>query len=277
MAYFRTYYISDDDRESQWAPYARINAPFNTNMALERFHRHLKQNYLLKSENRRLDFTIASLLRAATASSHSCVVNTARNNVLFRQGLTHNRHRRAVDSYAQNLHKIEKVPDQPVWVVKSRTIDDKFYAVHFVQECQCAIDTKCRYCSVCFDEFQCDCPDSVKSGFACAHIHAVQLKIQSEPNTNPRRVSNTSCDIRAADTLPASVSTAEITEPSSSSIPPVEDTIDDEIQIIESAEPALTPPTSITVSNWRTECIAMLQVISVAKVGQINFQYSQFW
>uniref|UniRef100_A0A914VF41 C2H2-type domain-containing protein n=1 Tax=Plectus sambesii TaxID=2011161 RepID=A0A914VF41_9BILA len=267
LIYFRKHYTADADRLVQWAPSERTDAPFNTNMALERFHRHLKQNYLLQSENRRMDFTIFALVQAASMTCRASLVQMSRSEVGFRQRVTHNRHRRAEEKYKDKLDVVRKVPDHPFWMVQSRTNKDKFYAVEFIKECACDVNVKCRYCSVCFDEFQCDCPDAVKAGISCAHIHAVQMKINQEPATNPRArltasssASSLQSEVQSEVADEAAVETAYETAEEATAEVVTGAAFEAASQpISEDADAAATGV--VQAPHWRRDCTAMLQLL----------------
>lgn len=57
-------------RAEQWAGYARIFAPFNTSMLVERFHKRLKYEYRGRVGNSRIDSIVNCLITAPEVIAH---------------------------------------------------------------------------------------------------------------------------------------------------------------------------------------------------------------
>uniref|UniRef100_A0A914XIQ2 MULE transposase domain-containing protein n=1 Tax=Plectus sambesii TaxID=2011161 RepID=A0A914XIQ2_9BILA len=183
-SYLQSTYLNTEERIKEWAPYSRAGLVAHTNMAVERWHRTLKRTYLNGSQNSRIDQVLFYLFKAIEDLNRECDVQANRKvlNNQYRIRETHRRHKNGYIFYAAHLEMIKPGPDAETWLIQSRTAPDLWYTVSKRRTCKCSIEARCRLCGMCWEEFSCECPDSIRSGTACAHVHAVvSLKTGQRP------------------------------------------------------------------------------------------------
>ncbi|KAK6057936.1 zinc finger, C2H2 type [Cooperia oncophora] len=96
LQYLRVNYLS---RESQWAPYMKVEAIANTTIVSERWHRTLKYTLLNRSANRRVDELIDILIKAVPLITREHFVQDERRLMAgkYRAKENNRRHRKAVE------------------------------------------------------------------------------------------------------------------------------------------------------------------------------------
>uniref|UniRef100_A0A914WK58 SWIM-type domain-containing protein n=1 Tax=Plectus sambesii TaxID=2011161 RepID=A0A914WK58_9BILA len=184
--YLHSTYLNTEERIKEWAPYSRAGLVAHTNMAVERWHRTLKRTYLNGSQNSRIDQVLFYLFKAIEDLNRECDVQANRKvlNNQYRIQETHRRHKNGYIFYSAHPEMIKPGPDAESWLVQLRTSIKLWYTIAKRRTCKCPIEARCRLCTVCWEEYSCERPDSIRSGMACAHVHAVvSLKTDRRPLT----------------------------------------------------------------------------------------------
>ena len=90
--YFEKEYTS---RLGEWATCFRIGTRANTNMFVESFHRTLKEVYLERKQNRRVDHLLSTLRKIARDKAYEQWIKAEKGKVTIRQRERTKRHRQA--------------------------------------------------------------------------------------------------------------------------------------------------------------------------------------
>ncbi|KAK5974864.1 MULE domain-containing protein [Trichostrongylus colubriformis] len=163
-------------RTRDWASFANKGATLDTTMISERFHLRIKEEFLHRNANSRLDGFVDLLIKAVEDLSESMEVKDRRRfaDCAYRLTETHKRHRTATKIYAPNPDMIVNVGENK-WQVQNRA-SSKSFEVTFSGPCTChpKENTHCLTCGVCAYAWNCTCLDN-RSGISCPHRHAVKL------------------------------------------------------------------------------------------------------
>ncbi|KAK6013719.1 hypothetical protein OSTOST_20940 [Ostertagia ostertagi] len=161
-------------RTPSWASFAHRGAVLETTMISERFHLRIKDEFLHRNANSRLDGFVDLLIKSVEDLSESLEVKDRRRlaDSAFRLQETHKRHRAAAALYATNPEKVVNIAEYK-WEVKNRT-GTKSFEVTYEGPCSCHTTNNihCLTCGVCAYAWSCTCPDN-RSGISCPHRHAV--------------------------------------------------------------------------------------------------------
>lgn len=146
LDYFQRYYCHLD-RIKEWAYWARQGSPVNVNMFLESFHNTLKDKFLQRKENRRLDAFVSTLLEVAKYYLQEYAIASIRGGPKnsFRQTEMHRRHRSALAMDASHVVPVR----ENVWTVMSASRPDNRYVVQRVKDkCDCRLICTYVNCNV---------------------------------------------------------------------------------------------------------------------------------
>uniref|UniRef100_A0A914W8R0 Zinc finger PHD-type domain-containing protein n=1 Tax=Plectus sambesii TaxID=2011161 RepID=A0A914W8R0_9BILA len=189
--YLEDNYLTDE-MLATWAPYNRRNEVVNTNTALERFHNTLKGNYLNRSENRRLDYTVQALLKYTADLSRDVEIMASVPSCFrqFRLLATHRNHRKALSFYNGNSGRVQSTADPNIYIVQSQSDANQSYVVKKLLPCACDSLARCRYdnCNVCYNEYECECFDS-RGPASLASMHTPSKYAGIEDDTSLTDVS----------------------------------------------------------------------------------------
>jgi len=167
--YFYSCYCS---RTIQWAHCHRLNVRCNTNMALERWHRELRNNVYVQGQcQQELDGAFQNVLRCV---KHKFMNRTGSTKRELPQKLADLRKRHKA-SLAIPVVDVEMLADD-TWIVPASATNQKDIGLTFrvrvsTQSCKCPI--QCNDCHACIHNFSCECYDHEIKNQMCEHIHAV--------------------------------------------------------------------------------------------------------
>ena len=166
--YFQKQYAG---RTKEWASCFRVGSRINTNMFLESFHRTLKQVYLERKQNRRVDHLLHKLLKISRDKAYEQWIKAEKGKVTMRQRESSKRHRRAECIPKQAICEVQ----EGCWEVGSTTEEGKIHHVQRTSSESCPCSLRCQACHACVHTFQCSCLDFAVRGLLCIHIHAVNI------------------------------------------------------------------------------------------------------
>lgn len=184
-------------------------------MISERFHLRIKDEFLHRNGNSRLDGFADLLIKCVEDLSDSIEIKERRRMVScsFRMQETHKCHRLAKEIYKDKDDMINEA-GEGIWTVlsKDRT---KTYEVIKDGSCYChqIQNTHCISCGVCAYAWRCTCLDN-RSGISCIHRHAVMTfaykAIGPEVQSLEESVSRRSDDANPTEGNEASVHCSEL-------------------------------------------------------------------
>ncbi|KAK5966562.1 MULE domain-containing protein [Trichostrongylus colubriformis] len=176
LAYFRT------TQQNAMAEYLEKNylsiqgATLDTTMISERFHLRIKEEFLHRNANSRLDGFVDLLIKAVEDLSESMEVKDRRRlaDSAYRLKETHKRHRTAAKLHAADSDMVTDAGENK-WHVQNKT-SSKSFEVTFNGACTChpKENTHCLFCGVCAYAWSCTCLDN-RSGISCPHRHVVKV------------------------------------------------------------------------------------------------------
>jgi DNA polymerase III alpha subunit len=142
---------------------------------LEGFYYKPRIDYDLLSKHSKGLIALSACLRGpVTEAVVEEKFDLARENA-YRLRVIHKCHKRSLELTSDS---IETVSDDH-WKVKSSSKEDVQYdIVKIKSKCKCFV--KCRWCDVCPDLYDCNCPGSVFSSVACKHVHLVHSNIRHD-------------------------------------------------------------------------------------------------
>ncbi|GMR48019.1 hypothetical protein PMAYCL1PPCAC_18214, partial [Pristionchus mayeri] len=172
---FKAYFHPHARDRTLWAPYARSTAPFNTSMFNEAYHRVLKNVWLPKGRRARLDELVNTLLTVPQIQDEDLEIEDEKGLVTgkYRLSAQYLRHRTCKEEYETATDKISII-SKSEWRVQSSR-GGKEYTVIDLGEGVCDCEKQnlhCWKCVACPRRFTCTCPDSVKAGLNCKHVHS---------------------------------------------------------------------------------------------------------
>nr|CDJ82349.1 Protein Y54G2A.20 [Haemonchus contortus] len=163
-------------RIPSWASFANKGAILDTTMISERFHLRIKEEFLHRNSNCRLDAFVELLINAVEDLSESIAVKDRRRfaAAAYRLQETNKNHRRAETIYAQAPDLVVSVARNK-WLVRNTAKTEEF-DVTYEGPCPCdeSINTHCLSCGVCAYVWTCTCLET-RSGISCLHRHAVRI------------------------------------------------------------------------------------------------------
>lgn len=178
-------------RTPTWASFANEGAVLDTTMISERFHRRIKEEFLHRNGNSRLDGFVELSIRAVKELAEDVEIKERRRFVgcAFRLTETHKRHRTALEMFKWNSDLVLKA-DPNKWEVYSKC-RTKHFVVSWKGECNCnpQKNTHCQKCNVCAYSYTCTCPDN-RPGISCAHRYAVMMECRTVRGTEPEEVAS---------------------------------------------------------------------------------------
>lgn len=154
-------------RAEQWAGYARIFAPFNTSMLVERFHKRLKYEYRGRVGNSRIDSIVNCLITAPEVIAHDFEIRMCRRLLYGRHRLTEQHKAHEAGIKALKEASIE-VTDEG-WKVRCK---GTFFIKQKRCDCDPGLNNHCTRCDACPYSFYCTCLADSRAGVCCLHIHA---------------------------------------------------------------------------------------------------------
>ncbi|KAK6032115.1 hypothetical protein OSTOST_01712, partial [Ostertagia ostertagi] len=155
-------YLSRTGRTPSWASLANRGAILDTTMISERFHLRLKDEFLHRNANSRLDGFVDLLIKSVEDLSESIEEKDRRRfaDSAYRLKETYKRHRTAVTLHGKN----------PEMVVNITEDNDMRRAMYMSRHEQYTLST----CGVCAYAWSCTCMEN-RSGISCPHRHAVKM------------------------------------------------------------------------------------------------------
>ena len=167
-SYFEKEYAS---RPREWATCFREGTPANTNMFVESFHRTLKEIYLERKQNRRVDHLLSTLRKISRDKAYEQWIKAEKGKATQRQRDNNKRHKQAESIPAKSIIR----EDAGSWQVQSATEKNKVYLVKRVGSSVCTCLLRCPLCAACTHSYKCTCLDYAVRNLVCCHIHAVNL------------------------------------------------------------------------------------------------------
>lgn len=158
--YFNKFYYS---RKEEWANCFRIKAGVTTNNYVEASFGSLKRSLRL-TKGKRLDELLNQIL-IKTDEINSKYINKVARNELFKEEATRKKHNIGAKMELK-FHRGDTY---------TLADDEKVTKASDCYKCNCI--NRCKYCNVCFRQFECTCSSFQVSAEICSHIHAVAIKI----------------------------------------------------------------------------------------------------
>lgn len=140
--YFEKEYAS---RPRKWATCFRIGTRANTNMSVESFYRTLKEVYLERKQNRRVDHLLSTLCKIARDKAYEQWIKAEKGKVTIRQRQSTKRHKQAESMPSELVSR----QDAKSWQVQSMTDKTKIYHVRRVDSSVCKCLLRCSLCAAC--------------------------------------------------------------------------------------------------------------------------------
>ncbi|WKX96422.1 hypothetical protein Q1695_012679 [Nippostrongylus brasiliensis] len=163
-------------RTPTWASFASKGAILDTTMISERFHLRIKEEFLHRNANSRIDGFVEMLIRSVEELSGAVDVKERRRfaTCAYRLTETHRRHHTAEEIYGARRDLIVEV-SQHEWQVNNRS-GTKAFNVTCTGSCACDSERNnhCLKCGVCAYSWDCTCNDN-RLGISCPHRHAVKM------------------------------------------------------------------------------------------------------
>ena len=142
-------------RPREWATCFRIGTRTNTNMFIESFHRTLKEVYLERKQNRRVDHLLFTLRKIARDKAYEQWIKAEKGKVTVGQRESSKRHKQAESMASDSVQR----QDAEYWQVKSTADNSKVYHVRKTGTSDCNCLLRCSLCSACVHVFECTCLD----------------------------------------------------------------------------------------------------------------------
>ena len=158
-------------RTREWASCFRLGSRVNTNMFLESFHRVLKEVYLEKKQNRRVDHLLYKLLKISRDKVYEQWIKAEKGKTTLRQRESNKRHKNAESMPREVICRVE----ENCWEMPSTTDKGKMHRVRKTASEMCSCLLRCPTCDACVYSFECTCLDFAIRGLVCVHIHAVNI------------------------------------------------------------------------------------------------------
>jgi len=156
-------------------------------MFVESFHRTLKEVYLERKQNKRIDHLLSTLRKIARDKAYEQWIKAEKGKVTIRQRESTKRHKQAESM----LSELVSIQDVESWQVQSMTDKTKIYHVRRVDSSVCKCLLRCSLCAACVHSFKFTCLDYAIRGVIYVHIHAVNI---AEPAENPRDITSNEID-----------------------------------------------------------------------------------
>ncbi|VDL78660.1 unnamed protein product [Nippostrongylus brasiliensis] len=163
-------------RTPTWASFANRGAVMDTTMISERFHLRIKEEFLHRNANSRIDGFVELLIRSVEELSGAMDIKERRRfvNCAYRVTETHKRHTTAQEFYHGKDEMVVQVgPNE--WRVDVSEVT-------WEGPCNCdpKRNTHCLKCGVCAYSWSCTCNDN-RPGISCSHRHAVKMASNTPP------------------------------------------------------------------------------------------------
>uniref|UniRef100_A0A183F923 SWIM-type domain-containing protein n=1 Tax=Heligmosomoides polygyrus TaxID=6339 RepID=A0A183F923_HELPZ len=163
------------NRLSQWGGYASIFSPFNTSMAVERFHKRLKHECSVRMGNSRIDSVIHCLIEMPPALEHDFHIRMCRRLSYARLRLAdqYKSHDAGIKAFKDREERIEVT--EGGWTIHSGA--NTYHIKERRCSCDAVLNNHCSRegCNACAYAFCCTCPADSKAGVCCLHIHAALI------------------------------------------------------------------------------------------------------
>ena len=164
-----TYFERDyAKRPREWESCFRVETRTNTNMFVQSFHRTLKEVYLERKQNRRVDH-LYKLRKISRDKAYKQWIKVDKGKATVRQQENMKRHKQAETVAAKALSR----KDLDCWEVQSLNDQGKVHRVWRFSLLHCTCLLRCPSCMACVHTFDCTCLDNAIRGVVCTHIHAV--------------------------------------------------------------------------------------------------------
>lgn len=164
--YFNTQYVP---HVQEWATCYRVGTIVNTNMFAEAFHRVLKVVYFNNKQNRRVDYLVHTLLRAAKNLIYDRLRKIELKASTHRKCEINKRHKLAQELMKKSTCMLQSCGSN-TWRMESATSKGTFYIIQVLKkECDCPLC--CPSCKACVLMYSCTCLDSTVHSTVCKHIH----------------------------------------------------------------------------------------------------------
>ena len=149
-SYFEREYAS---RPREWASCFRVGTRANTNMFVESFHRTLKEIYLERKQNRRVDHLLFTLRKISRDKAYEQWIKAEKGKVTLRQRDSTKRHKQAELIPREAISR----KDANCWQVQSTADNNKVYNVRRIGSSACTCLLQCSFCEACVHSFDCTC------------------------------------------------------------------------------------------------------------------------
>ncbi|CAJ0602941.1 unnamed protein product [Cylicocyclus nassatus] len=171
-------YLKDNylGRTRSWASFAN-HGVLDITMISERWHLHLKQDFLQRNANSRADFLVDLLIRAVEDIADTAEIRDRRRsaNASYRIQETTKCHRWAMTIYGKRQEKITMIGERK-WQLQGKTPDEVYIVTQSDCECADALsrNVHCPLCNIYPHAWNCTCLDN-RAGISCLHRHATKL------------------------------------------------------------------------------------------------------
>lgn len=163
--YFVGQYVNHNEYMRKWPKCFGGMSP-NTNMALENFHSQLKNLYMERGANLRLDKLVYNLVVKSRDDLFARIRKAAKNPYHKRNKVMADQHRAS----SAILTGIQKAGSH--WLVTSKS--GEIHRVTLAKDdCHIHNCLRCKVCGICRHMVSCDCNISTKSRNLCIHAHTV--------------------------------------------------------------------------------------------------------
>ena len=169
---FSEYFVREySTRPQLWAYCYRSGLHVHHNMHLEAMHRVLKHVHLQGRKVRRMDRSLAALMRLLQEKNADRLLKTHRGKWTKQLLGIRDRHKKATKL---NASGVTCVRENEQYAVQGR--GDQVYLVEQIdnpphEPLDCPL--RCTYCSICVHSFVCTCLDSGLRNTICKHVHLV--------------------------------------------------------------------------------------------------------
>ncbi len=162
----------------EWAKCFRVDLGINTNMKLERFFGVLKDRFLSRKSNARVDELIYRLIQYFNFKIQDLLIKQVKGKTTDSAHLFNISHSRALQINSAQIQRINSNTWSVPSVNSSSTYIIKRNSIISSHTCE----ANCRHCGVCDHMYLCSCPQNM-FGKMCKHIHAVhqQFNLLDEP------------------------------------------------------------------------------------------------
>lgn len=166
LQYFKKYYAG---RPEVWTLFPRKGVGLTTNNHLESMHSYLKNNYLDRKQNQRLDKLIRILFEMTHDRLFDHVIELIKGKTGHRFTDVGKRHRAGMELVEDGIE--QKGTD--MWLVTSQSSHGVQYAVEKINSACSDCRLRCRDCDACVHHYTCTWMNYMLHFHMCIYMHAV--------------------------------------------------------------------------------------------------------